>query len=69
MNSLRIEFQISMEKEVSETILVRFDQIIKDFECLSGSTDLGKFSPNKKKKKMVIFEKLCYSFDQIVKIF
>ena len=68
MNSRRIEFQISMEKEVSETILVRFDQIIKDFECLSGSTDLGKFSP-KKKKKSVIFEKLCYSFDQIVKIF
>ena len=49
MNSLQIEFQISMEKEVSETILVRFDQIIKDFECLSGSTDLGKFSPKKKK--------------------
>ena len=50
MNSLQIEFQISMEKEVSETILVRFDQIIKDFECLSGSNDLGKFSPKKKKK-------------------
>ena len=60
-----------MEKEVSETILVRFDQIITDFECLSGFTDLRKFSKKKKKKKKksVNFEKLCYSFDQIVKIF